>query len=53
MATPPKDPARSAALLRPLPSLRSDPVRLRALIAKRPEPLEVTNSQILEVIDVK
>ena len=45
-------PARSAALLRPLPALETDPKRLKSLIAAR-EPLEVTSSQILEVIDVK
>jgi hypothetical protein len=52
MATP-KTPATTAALLRPLPALKADPARLRTLIGASREAIDVTPSQIIEVIDVK
>jgi hypothetical protein len=49
----PKNPPRTAALLPPLPALKSDPARLRTLIGASREPIDVTPSQIIEVIELK
>ena len=48
----PKNPATTAALLRPLPALEADPARLRTLIGAARDAIDVTASQIIEVIEV-
>jgi hypothetical protein len=50
---PTKTPATTAALLRPMPALKADPSRLRTLIGASREAIDVTASQIIEVIEVK